>query len=74
MNEKLLAREFDRHVVYIKEVSAGDLPQAVRDDIDDFETMYAVHDADGVRLALVANRQLAFHLAQENELVPVTVH
>ena len=74
MNQKLLAEEFDRNFVYVKEVAVGDLPSDVRDDLDEFESMFAVHDAAGACLALVANRQLAFHLARENELTPVTVH
>jgi len=33
-----------------------------------------VHDAAGERLALVADRKLAFLLARQNDLAPVTVH
>ena len=39
-----------------------------------FETLYAVHDAQGTRLALVKDRELAFVLARQNDLAPVNVH
>lgn len=40
----------------------------------DLETLWAVHDSDGARLALVADRKLAFILARQNELRPVSAH
>jgi len=36
--------------------------------------IYAVHRADGERLALVRDRALAFVLARQNDLAPVSVH
>ena len=36
--------------------------------------LYAVHDADGQRLAVVRDRRLAFVLARQNDLAPVSVH
>jgi len=36
--------------------------------------LYAVHDAEGEQLALVADRRMAFVLARQNDLSPVTVH
>jgi hypothetical protein len=38
------------------------------------ETLYAVHNAEGGRLALVADRTMAFILARQNDLAPVSVH
>lgn len=61
-------------VVYVRPVLAEDLPQDVRDQIDGLEVLYAVHRPDGERLALVANRAMAFSLARQNDLAPVTVH
>jgi len=74
MNEKLTTRALDKNLVYIKEVLVDDLPLAARESLEDDASMFAVHDAEGVRLALVADRKLAFHLAHENELVPQAVH
>ena len=60
--------------VYVRSVRAADLPQDVREQVGGRETLYAVHRADGERLALVKDRKLAFVLARQNDLAPVTVH
>ncbi len=65
--------EGDR-IVYVKAVEVSDLPQEVRDQAGDLEQLYAVHDANGQQLALVADRKLAFVLAREHDLSPVAVH
>ena len=36
--------------------------------------LYAVHDAEGNRLALTPDRRIAFALARRNDMVPVSVH
>ncbi|KJZ18297.1 DUF1150 family protein [Loktanella sp. S4079] len=61
-------------IVYVKPVLAADLPDDMREQVGDLETLFAVHNAEGEQLALVANRKLAFHLARENDMTPVTVH
>jgi hypothetical protein len=38
------------------------------------DQIFAVHSADGERLALVRDRELAFVLARQNDLAPVNVH
>lgn len=60
--------------VYIRQVSAATLPQDLRAQLPGVQVLYAVHDADGARLALVQDRALAFTLARQNELRPVSVH
>lgn len=60
--------------VYIRPVLTSTLPHEIREQIPGVETMYAVHDADGERLALVRERALAFSLARQNEMTPVSVH
>jgi hypothetical protein len=40
----------------------------------DRDHLYAVHDADGQQLALVADRRLAFALARQHDMAPVAVH
>ena len=65
--------ESDR-IVYVKPVSVSDLPEEVQDQADGLDTLYAVHNADGERLALVRDKQLAFTLARQNDMSPVTVH
>lgn len=64
----------DRAIVYVKMVDVADLPKEVQDEAGEHQHLYAVHDANGQQLALVANRQLAFLLARENDLSPVPVH
>ena len=61
-------------IVYVRSVIAEDLPSELRDQIEDGETLYAVHKSDGERLALVKDRKMAFMLARQNDLSPVTVH
>lgn len=64
----------DTRMVYVKPIDVRDLPQDVQDQADGLETLFAVHDADGQQLALVANESLAFALARENNYAPQLVH
>jgi hypothetical protein len=50
------------------------LPEDMRDKVGDLEELFAVHNAAGEQLAVVGNRKLAFHLARENHMQPVTLH
>lgn len=61
-------------IVYVRSVLVADLPEEVQSQMDGLKTLYAVHNADGERLALVKDRSLAFVLARQNDLAPVTVH
>jgi len=61
-------------VVYVKEVAIQDLPQDIREKMASQNKVYAVHSEAGERLALVRDRKLAFILARQNDLTPVTVH
>lgn len=75
MNTKFdFGTEVANSTVYIRRVAVNSLPQEVREQVDGIENLYAVHDAEGARLALVKDRGLAFMLARENELTPVSVH
>ena len=61
-------------IVYVKAVNVADLPKEVRAEAGDLEQLYAVHDAAGQQLALVADRRMAFSLARQNDYSPVAVH
>lgn len=74
MNAKFDFKMPDARIVYVKPVAVADLPDDVRAQTGELETLYAVHDSDGQQLALVANRSLAFALARQNDMQPVTVH
>jgi len=61
-------------IVYVLPVAVADLPDEIREQAEGVETLYAVHRPDGARLALVANRQMAFALAREHDMLPVNAH
>ena len=62
------------NTVYVRPVDVIELPEEIREQVEGLDHIYAVHDADGQRLALVKDRKLAFFLARQNELAPVNVH
>lgn len=62
------------NIVYVKAIDVADLPREVRDQAEGLEQLYAVHDAEGTQLALVADRNLAFTLARQHDLAPQPVH
>ena len=64
----------DDRAVYVKPIDVRDLPKEVQDQAEGLETLFAVHDADGQQLALVANKSLAFVLARQNNYDPQQVH
>lgn len=61
-------------IVYVRPVAVADLPEDLRAHAGGREVIWAVHGADGERLALVAERALAFHLARQNDFAPVSLH
>lgn len=64
----------ERAIVYVRPVLVSDLPTEVQEQISGLATVYSVHRSDGERVALVADRKLAFSLARQNEMEPVSVH
>ncbi len=64
----------DERIVYVRPVSTAILPDDVREELGNIDEVYAVHSAAGERLALVAERDMAFVLARQNDLSPVAVH
>jgi len=61
-------------IVYVRPVAAAELPEPIRAQASATHTIYAVHAANGDRLALVNGRRLAFALAREHDMQPVHVH
>lgn len=75
MNERYEAVEQqDETIVYVRPVSVSDLPQDVQEQAGDLTELYALHNAEGERLALVKDRDLAFLVARQNDMAPVSVH
>ena len=66
--------EHEARIAYVRPVNVADLPEEVQQQAAGIETLYAVHSAEGERLALVHDRNLAFVLARQNNWEPVTVH
>lgn len=61
-------------IVYVRKVAVADLPDEIQAQVGGSKMLYAVHDADGARLALVRDQRLAFALARQNDLTPVHAH
>jgi hypothetical protein len=67
-------------LVYVRAIKAadviGDVPvEAVQGfNLDPEQTLYAVHSADGARLAVLVDRESAMAAALAHELAPVSVH
>jgi hypothetical protein len=74
MNTKVDLSVIGKHAVYVKAVPVASLPQDMRDQAGELQTIFAVHDAEGTQLALVADRNMAFALARQHDKVPMTVH
>ena len=74
MNEQIDFPTGDDAIVYVKTVDVADLPEDVQAEAEGLAQIYAVHDAQGQQLALVADRRMAFVLARQNDLAPVAVH
>jgi hypothetical protein len=61
--------------VKAKEVLAGAQVEAFEGfEIDPDQTLFAVHSADGSRLAVLTDKDSAFAAAAQHDLVPVSVH
>jgi hypothetical protein len=68
------------NLVYVRPVKAieimADAPEeALRTfEIHPEQTLYAVHRADGARLAVLTDKESAYAAALANEMAPVSVH
>ena len=75
MHSKYDFSHFDTDdLVYIKTVEVMELPLDLQRQVGSDKTLYAVHKADGERVAVVENRALAYSLARDNDLTPMTLH
>ncbi len=75
MHSKYDFSHFDTDdLVYIKTVEVTELPLDLQRQVGSDKTLYAVHKADGERVAVYGNRALAYSLARDNDLTPMTLH
>ncbi len=83
MTEKITQDDFAEYgapsLVYIREVFAYEIEDDARAAGVEFSSppdaiLYAVHAADGERLAVLDDRDAAYMAAREHDLTPVSVH
>ena len=74
MNSKFPTQMPDNKTVYVKRMEVADLPDEVQEEAGELTHLYAVHDAAGQQLVLVADRNMAFVLARQHDMLPHTVH
>ncbi len=67
-------RPQDARIVYVRPLDTDELPEHIREQTGDLEKVYGVFGANGEQIALTANRSMAFDLARDNEMLPVSVH
>lgn len=66
-------------LVYVRPIKASEIlatvpADRIQTELDPDATLYAVHRADGERLAVLADRDAAVAAAMAHELAPVSVH
>lgn len=66
--------ETPENIVYVRPVALADLPDDIRRQVGGLTELYAVHNGKGERLVLVRDRELAFIVARQNHMAPVSVH
>jgi hypothetical protein len=72
---EMLAALGGPNLVYIREVEADELSGSVPEDVLKLgPKFYAVHSADGTRVAVLNDRDAAFVAARQNDMEPVSVH
>ncbi|UWQ96675.1 DUF1150 domain-containing protein [Rhodobacteraceae bacterium M385] len=64
----------EQKIVYIRKVAVDDLPAEVQEQAEGLKTLYAIGGEDGEHLALVRDRELAFVVARQNDMTPLSVH
>ena len=73
-----IARIIGPNTVYVREVGVEELKGSgvipVDAPVPPTQKFFALHAADGRRVAVVDNRDMAFVAARQHELEPVSVH
>jgi hypothetical protein len=74
MNTKFPLHYSTHPIAYVRPIKASDLPDDIRQQLPGVTDLYAIHHEEGERLALVTDRTMAFVMARQNDLHPVSVH
>ena len=61
-------------IVYVRPMDVGELPDELRAQADGLDQIYGLFGPNGEQIAFTANKSLAFDLAKENSLTPMSVH
>lgn len=68
----------ESQLVYVRPISEAELqailPANALEELDTSENLFAVHNADGQRLAIVEGRDAAFAAARAHSLNPTSLH
>ena len=73
MNHPFFTEQPGERIVYIRAIDTAEVPEAVQSGIT-APMVYAIHDASGNRLAVIADRDAAFFVARQHDMKPVYAH
>ena len=74
MDMKYPLDESARPIAYVRPIKASELPDEIQEQLSGVTDLYAIHHEEGERLALVTDWAMAFVVARQNDLHPVSVH
>ncbi|MGF1660370.1 MAG: DUF1150 family protein [Rubrimonas sp.] len=73
MTDEQMKPPIESRIVYIRAVDPEEIPEPARSQAGT-DHFYAIHDAQGNRLAVTTDRSAAFRLARENAMTPLSAH
>ncbi len=64
----------ESRIAYIRQVPVSTLPDEIREQLPGVSEVYGIHTEEGECLALARDRKMAFVLARQHDLAPVSAH
>lgn len=64
----------ENRIAYIRTVPVAALPDEIREQLPGVAEVYGIHTEKGEVLALARDRKMAFVLARQHDLAPVSAH
>jgi hypothetical protein len=64
----------ESRIAYIRQVPVEALPDEIRQQLGGASKVYGIHTEAGECLALARDRKMAFVLARQHDLAPVSAH
>ena len=61
-------------IVYVRPVKTRELPKQIRLATAGLDEVYSIHGENGEYLGLARDRAMAFLMARQNDMSPVSVH